>query len=212
MPLYTTIHHDVHTQILVWKITESYEQLIQEVPLKEKSATRIQNMKSMLHRRAFLSVRKLLQEVGYSDFDLHYDAFGKPYFNDDNHISISHSHEFATIMLSNQNIGIDIEQQREKIGRIADKFVEGEYRFLNPEVESNYVKKLTVIWGAKEAIFKIRNEAGISFKDHIEVAPFKIHQKQTTALLDFEKTKTNYDIFFEEVENFTIVYAFEKGI
>ena len=209
MPLYKTIHHDFNTQILIWKITESFEQLSSEVPLKEKSALRLESMKSELHRRAFLSVRKLLQEIGYSDFDLHYDEFGKPYFNDDNHISISHSHEFASIVLSDQNIGIDLELQRPKIVRIADKFVETESEFLNPQ-KTDYVKKLTVIWGAKEAIFKIRNEAGISFKDHIEVTAFEIHQKQTTAILNFENKSIEYDIFFEEVENFTLVYAFEK--
>ncbi|WP_309642677.1 4'-phosphopantetheinyl transferase superfamily protein [Flavobacterium sp.] len=210
MPLYKTISVNPTTKILLWKITESFEEISSGMQLKEKSALRLNNMKSELHQRAFLSVRKLLHEAGYSDFDLHYDAFGKPYFDDGKHISISHSHEFSSIILSNQNVGIDLEMQRDKITAIAHKFAETESHFLNP-TEKDYIQKLTVIWGAKEAIFKIRNEVGISFKDHIRIHPFEINQKQTNATLDFENKKTQYAIFFEEVENFTLVYAFEKS-
>ena len=210
MPLHKIINHDSNSKILVWKITETYEQLLGAVTLKEKSLLRLGGMKSELHQRAFLSVRKLLQEIGYTDADLHYDAFGKPYFDNGTHISISHSHEFASIMVSDRNVGIDLEMQRDKIITIAHKFADVESVFLNPESE-DYIKKLTVIWGAKEAIFKIRNEVGISFKDHIKVRPFEVAQKQTTAMLNFENKAIEYDIFFEEIENFTLVYAFAKA-
>lgn len=209
MPLHKIIIVNPTSKILIWKITESFESLSNEVKLKEKSAQRLRVMKSELHQRAFLSVRKLLQEIGYSDSDLHYDQFGKPYLENGKCISISHSHEFASIMISDQNIGIDLEMQREKITAIAHKFAEVESSFLNPH-EKDYIKKLTVIWGAKESIFKIRNEFGISFKDHIEVAPLEINQKQTTAILNVDQKHIKYNIFFEEVENFTLVYAFEK--
>ena len=209
MPLHQIIAVNATSKILLWKITESFEELSDSVKLKDKSALRMCGMKSQLHQRAFLSVRKLLQEIGCSDFDLHYDAFGKPYFENGKHISISHSHEFASVMISDENIGIDLEMQREKIIAIAHKFAETETHFLNQNAQ-DYVKKLTVIWGAKEAIFKIRNEFGISFKDHIQVMPFEIYQKQTIALLNFENKQIEYNIFFEEIENFTLVYAFEK--
>jgi hypothetical protein len=39
-------------------------------------------MKSEMHQRAFLSVRMLLQQVGHTDFDLYYDAFGKPHLKE----------------------------------------------------------------------------------------------------------------------------------
>jgi len=210
MPLYKTIHFTSNTQILVWKITESYEQLFHEVQLNEKSLLRLDGMKSELHQRAFLSVRKLLQEVGYTDFDLHYDEFGKPYFLDGKHVSITHSHQFSSIILSDEIVGIDIEMQREKIIRIADKFVNSkELNRLKSIDTQDYIKKLTVKWGAKEAIFKIRNEKGISFKDHIQVNPFEIEDQKTTAILEMENIKQQFFIYFEEFENFTLVYAFE---
>ena len=216
MPLYKIINFSSTTQILIWKITESLEDLLSQVVLKEKTQLRFNGMKSQLHQRAFLSVRKLLQEAGYSDFDLQYDESGKPHLNPNNchnepiEVSISHSHNFSTLIISDQKVGIDIEMQRDKIIRIADKFVDYEFHFLEPETIQKYIRKLTVIWGAKEAIFKIRNEPGISFKDHIWVNSFEIEDKKTIATLEMDNVKHQFSIYFEEFERFTLVYAFEK--
>ncbi|PWA04561.1 4'-phosphopantetheinyl transferase family protein [Flavobacterium psychrotolerans] len=212
MPLYQITNFNDSTQILVWKITESLEELQDEVLLNDINAIRLNGMKSQMHQRAFLSVRKLMLEAGYSDFDLYYDQFGKPYLKDGKHISITHSHEFSAIIISDKIVGIDIELQREKIVLIADKFVnENELHRLKSKGVQDYIKKLTVKWGAKESVFKIRNEQGISFKNHIWVYPFEINEKKATALLQMESVKKQFSIHFEEIENFTLVYAFEKN-
>ena len=211
MPLYKTINFSPTTRILVWEITESFEELLGNVVLKEKTQLRLNKMKSEMHQRAFLSVRMLLKEAGYTDYELHYDEFGKPYFLDGKHISITHSHHFSAIIISDETVGIDLEMQREKIIRIADKFVnETELNRLKSFDSQDYIKKLTVKWGAKEAIFKIRNEKGISFKDHIQVNIFEIEDQKTTAILEIDKIKKQFFIYFEEFEEFTLVYAFEK--
>ena len=210
MSLYSTILHDSKTEILVWKITESLDQLLLEATLNEKSKARLNAMKSVSQQRGYLSVRKLLQEKNYSDFDLYYDEFGKPHLSDGKHISVSHSHEFSSIILSDENCGIDLEMQREKITTIAHKFAKNEFGFLNTSVKNSYIRQLTVIWGVKEAIFKIRNEPGISFNDHIQVDTFDLTTKKTKAVLNFGTIQINYEIFFEEIENYTLVFAFEK--
>ena len=211
MPLYKTINYSPSTQILIWEITESFEELLGKVILKEKTQARLNKMKSEMHQRAFLSVRMLLKEAGYTDYELHYDEFGKPYFRDGKHVSITHSHHLSAIITSDETVGIDIEMQREKIIRIADKFVNPtELNRLKSFDLQDYIKKLTIKWGAKEAIFKIRNEKGISFKDHIQVNPFEIEDQKTTAILELENIKQQFSIHFEEFEGFTLVYAFEK--
>jgi len=212
MPLFKTININSTTQLLVWKITESYEQLISEVKLKEKSRLRLDGMKSELHQCAFLSVRKLLQEVGFSDFDLHYDEFGKPHLETGQHISITHSHEFSAIIISDKIVGIDMDLQRDKIVTIDYKFVnDAELNRLKNLDNKEYIRKLTIKWGAKEAIFKIRNERGISFKDHIRVSTFELVEKQTLAHLHFGGLIKDFRIYFEEIENFELVFAFEKN-
>ena len=210
MPLYKTINFSPTTQILVWEITETFDDLFDQVLLNDINMIRVKNMKSELHQRGFLSVRKLLQEAGYNDFDLYYDESGKPHLKHEKFISITHSFHFSAIIISDQKAGIDIEMQRDKIIRIADKFVDYEFHFLKPEKIQEYIQKLTVIWGVKESIFKIRNEKGISFKDHIKVNPFEIDENNTTAILEMENIKQQFSIYFEEIKNFTLVYAFEK--
>lgn len=227
MPLFKTINFNSTTQILVWKITETFEELFGQVVLNDSNRIRLDGMKSEMHQRAFLSVRKLLQEAGYTDLDLYYDAFGKPHINGEKHISITHSHDFSAIIISDETVGIDIELQRDKIIRIADKFCDSEFQFLSrsfgTEKKEEYIRKLTVIWGAKEAIFKIRNEKGISFKDHIKVNTFELEDKQTIAELHFDGLVKDFKIHFEEIDpspesfrdeqakqNFTLVYALEN--
>lgn len=210
MPLLKTINCNPTTEILLWKITESLAELSSEVTLNPKNQQRFNGMKSELHQRAFLCVRKLLQLKGYTDFDLEYDQFGKPHLKDGKHISISHSHEYATIIISDEITGIDIELQRDKIIRIADKFVEPEWEFLDKENQEN-IRKLTVIWCVKESIFKIRNEAGISFKDHIHVHPFEIKDKSGIADLHFQNSVIQFKYHFIEIDNFTLVYAFQQN-
>ena len=212
MPLFKTIQFSSTTQILVWKISESYEELYDAIILNDKNSIRLAGMKSQLHQRAFLSVRKLFQLAGYSDFDLYYDQFGKPNLTDGKYISITHSHDFSAIIISNETVGIDIELQRDKIIKIADKFCDTEFQFLNPEDKEEFIRKLTVIWGAKEAIFKIRNEKGISFRDHIKVNLFDLHNEETIAELHFNNLVKDFKIYFEEIEGFTLVYAFQEGI
>ncbi|PWA10219.1 4'-phosphopantetheinyl transferase family protein [Flavobacterium laiguense] len=218
MPLYKTINVNPSTQILVWEITESFQELFDAVVLNESNTIRLNGMKSEMHQRAFLSVRKLFQESGYTDFDLYYDEFGKPHLHDGKHISITHSHQFSAIILSDEVVGIDIELQREKIIRIADKFADTEFSYLITNEKTEYIRKLTVIWGAKEAIFKIRNEKGISFKDHIKVNTFEMNDAQTKTELHFDGIIRGFKVCFEEFEsnddkgfeqNFILVYAFE---
>ena len=214
MSLHKTINFNSTTQVFVWKITESYEDLFNEVVLNDSNLKRLGGMKSELHQRGFLSVRKLLQVAGYTDFDLYYDEFGKPHLKDDKYISITHSHHFSAIIVSDETAGIDIELQRDKIIRIADKFCDSETQFLSRSFErenkQEYIRKLTVIWGAKEAIFKIRNEKGISFKDHIKVSDFELQGSLGKAELHFDSIIKDFKIYFEEIDNFTLVYAFEK--
>ena len=210
MPLYKSHSIANNSTLFVWKITESFDELSVAIQLNENSIERVSKMKSELHRRAFLSIRHLLKFAGYSDFDLYYDHTGKPYLKDGNHISISHSHEFATIIISSEFVGIDIEKQREKSIKIANKFChQSELSFLDPSNISEYIAGITILWGAKEAIFKICNIKGISFKNNISVTPFEFTNNKTIAKLNLQNISEYYDIYFDEFEGFTLVYAFK---
>ena len=100
MPLYKTLSPNSQTTVKIWKIEESYDQLISDLDLRPESLTRVLSMKSELHQRGFLSVRHLLKAFGYTDQDLFYDANGKPHLKDGNHISITHSFTFSGVIVS----------------------------------------------------------------------------------------------------------------
>jgi 4'-phosphopantetheinyl transferase len=206
MPLHISHNHDADTILLVWKITESLENLLDQVLLTDRSIFRLGNMKSVSHKCGFLAVRMLLQHAGYQDRDLHYDALGKPNLADGRQISISHSHDMSAIILSDKVVGLDMELRRNKIAIIADKFMES--TLVLDKDDADYVRKLTVNWGIKEAIFKIRNEQGISFKDHIHAAAFEMSDKKTTAQLHFENLIRTFEVYFQEIDDYTVVYAF----
>ena len=158
MPLHLQQNIGPKTKLYVWRIAETFEDLFDEIHLTDWNIVRVMSMKSEQHKLGFLSVRKLFQAAGYSDFDVAYDKTGKPHLGDGHHISISHSHGFSAIIVSDVTVGIDLELMRDKISRIADKFTsEEEEAYLDASAD-DYVPKLTVIWGVKEAIFKIRNE------------------------------------------------------
>ena len=126
MPLYKTFTPNSQTTVKIWKITESYNDLLNTIKLRPANLDRVLGMKSELHRRGFLSVRHLLKEFGYTDEDLFYDENGKPHLNDGKYISITHSFIFSAVIISDNVGGIDGEKQRDKITIIAHKFIDYE--------------------------------------------------------------------------------------
>ena len=206
MPLFKTIAPNSQTSVKIWKITESYDELMQSVTLKQDTLQRVTGMKSELHQRGFLSVRKLLAEFGYEDADLFYDENGKPHLKDGKNISITHSFIFSAVIVSECIVGIDIEKQRDKITIIAHKFIDYEFEYLI-ENEADYIKKLTAIWCVKESLYKLFATPGLSFKKYFLVIPFSIDDKETVAWIDYEDKKHRYHIHFLEFEGFTCAYA-----
>lgn len=206
MPLYKTIIPNSQTIVKIWKITESYDDLMHSIVLKPESLERVLGMKSELHQRGFLSVRHLLADFGYEDADLFYDENGKPHLKDGKQISITHSFNFSAVIVSDDLVGIDVEKQRPKITIIAHKFIDFENDYLN-ENDIDYVNKLTVIWCVKESLYKLFAKPGLSFKKYFFVIPFTLYDDKTIAWIDYENKKHRYNIHFLEFEGFTCAYA-----
>ena len=208
MPLLKTIALNDYTQLFVWKISETFDELFQSVALKDVSMARVESMKSESHQRGFLAVRRLLMEAGYSDFDLYYDQFGKPHLGNGKHISISHSHDFSVIVLSDVNVGADLEILKEKTLKLAPRYMDVSH--LENLSKSDELIKATVVWGIKESVFKIKNEIGISFKDNIFEDDFNLEDKRCGVSLKFNDKTERFNIVFEFIENYVFVCAFSS--
>ena len=81
MPFYKEIFINEHTVAYFWKITEDSTWFNEKSVLNDNSKLRLQSMQSVAHKKGFLAVRMLLQHINLNDFDLYYDAFGKPHLN-----------------------------------------------------------------------------------------------------------------------------------
>ena len=206
MPLYKTLTPNSQTIVKIWKITESFEELMHPLTLNNNSLQRVSGMKSDIHRRGFLSIRHLLRSLGYTDKDLYYDDNGKPHLADGSFISITHSFNFSAIIVSKKPVGIDIEKQRKKIQLIAKKFIGYEFEYLDT-MHDDYVRNLTVIWCIKESLYKLYATPGLSFRQHTLVIPFMLDDKTTVSWIDYKDKKKRYMANFFEFEGFTCAYT-----
>ncbi len=223
MPYYKEIIINEYTIAYFWKISEDNTWFYKKALLNEKSLSRLKTMQSVVHQKGFLAVRMLLQHIDLSDFDLFYDAFGKPYLEVEGqkskvksnkneninlirkHISISHSHEFSCICISAKPVGIDMEKCKEKTLKITSKYMDVSQ--LENLSESDKIIKATVIWGIKESIFKLKNEKGISFPKHIFELPFHLTDGKGNAQLIFNNTTEDFQFQFDIIEDYAFVCA-----
>ena len=179
MPLHQRIIIDEHTQILIWHIEEPLETLKKDLLLAEADKIRFQKRKIISHQKEFMATRKLLMEAGIAPVNLSHDPDGTPRLESGQMLSISHTETVAGIAIGENNLGIDIETFRSKIHKIAPRFLHTAETFALEGGQST--EKLTLIWTAKEALYKALKQKGIIFSKQLCVAKFKWGDKQGSA-------------------------------
>jgi len=205
MPFYKSYSPNVSTTVKVWKISESYKELISSIFLNKLSLNKLENIKSENKKRELLSVRHLLLEFGYSDKDLYYNESGKPLLIDGKNISISHSTLFSVIIVSDLNVSVDIEKVSDKILRVSDKFIDYEYTYLS--VINCEKMRLTYIWCIKECLYKISSsKLSYIFKDKCIVLPFSINDSLVVSWLKFNDLTNSYNSYLHNFEGYNLVY------
>jgi 4'-phosphopantetheinyl transferase len=178
MPVIYHKNIDADTILAVWKIEESEEHLLAGLQLKQHELefiSSINNGKRLLHWLSTrLLLRTMLNTTAYIDCRM--DDHGKPYLvNFDNEISLSHSYDYAAVMISkNKKVGVDIELIKPKIQRIRQKFLSDDELGLKM---SENIESLYVCWCAKEAIYKWNGRKGLEFKRDIRIAPFELKEE-----------------------------------
>ncbi|OYU84795.1 MAG: 4-phosphopantetheinyl transferase [Flavobacterium sp. BFFFF2] len=208
MPIVATFTQPFNTRIHIWHCIEPENELLKALTLTDRSLSRLQQMKSESHRMCFLAVRQILLIEGFQDGDLIYDENGKPSLKNGLYVSISHSHLAATLAISEQPIGVDIELIRDKIANIDFKF-SSEPFLLERRLSPNYISELTVVWGVKEALFKIVNQVGISYKNDILVSTFEITDGQTKAVWTHLGLQRHFNVSFAQWDQWMLVWVFE---
>jgi phosphopantetheine--protein transferase-like protein len=201
---------DDNTEFALWKIEEEATELYNKLQLDSHEKAYFEKISKSKRHLHWLGTRVLLRTMLRTDeyIDCKVDVHGKPYLvNLPYHISFSHSFDYAAVMLSrNAPVGIDIELVKEKVERIAEKFMRpAEMNFIE---EAHKIEHLYVCWCAKEAIYKCYGQKEVSFADNILLQPFGFAKAGTLqARLNKGEVDINYKVEYLQYEDYMVGYV-----
>ena len=142
--------------IIVAEIIETPDILfnILQNDLSKIELIKYNKFKNDKRRTEWLGVRFLLKNMLNNYYEIKYTKYGKPFIEGSKYISVSHSSNFVSIIISSKkNTAVDIEIISSKILRTAKKFIYlNELSFFK---EDEKVKKAYLNWCCKETLFKI---------------------------------------------------------
>ena len=195
MGIVKTFYPNNNSIISIWKIKESIEEL-------NKLVDNNLELKNIIKQKEYLSSRLLIKDM-CENFNIKYSSIiknsdGKPFLKNKNEfISISHKFPYSVAIINKKKeCGIDIEKINEKVLYIKNKF-------LSKSELSNVgksVKKATVFWSIKEAIYKIKGKT-IPFKK------IRILKNDTNKKYVVKINELKYKIKILELDNHIISYS-----
>ncbi|MFW9875479.1 MAG: KR domain-containing protein, partial [Candidatus Thorarchaeota archaeon] len=154
------------------------------------------------------------KDATYQDFEIQKDENGKPFYFSikENqkiplYLSISHSHEFSTAIISKKLVGIDLEIVEPR----SSSFYKEVFTDTERQAISEDPRLGTIYWTAKEAFSKAIGEGlKINFRD-IELNYNKKEQKFTLKFnngsLDFSRILKNIQLKVESTNKYILSYC-----
>ena len=172
MPLYR-IYRNRDLTVGIWKVDETVEQLcsmFHQFSVYEEGFARFSSEK---RKQEWLAVRVLLKELCGEEKTIAYLPSGKPYLEDGSlHVSFSHTNGYVAVAIHpSVEVGIDIEQYGTRVRRVASRFIREDEWVSVDAGDETYA--LLLHWSAKETMFKLMEDAGVDFIDHLHILPFE---------------------------------------
>ena len=205
MPFLKNIIIDDQTKIMIWKVILGE---LNHNDLNNEDKKLLKQKKSDILREQFLAIRKILA-IENSNYKITYDLDGKPNLNNEYNISISHSHEIAAIVISdNFKVGIDVQLKEIKILNIQNKFLNKFEKLSFGENPSLDI--LAMIWTSKESIYKAIGLKGISFSENIKINKVVEKDKTGQGYYINGEEKLKFDLKFFYIDEYIICYAYQS--
>ena len=159
MPRLSVENINTHTTLLVWKITETEEQLQSQLLESVLETIANKNYKSKSRRLEVMATYALLtSHLKTPSVIIDHNSNGQPLL-DGFHISISHTNGYACVLLSTQKVvAIDIEYRSDRIERIRSKFLRSDEAFTS-------IEDLLLVWSAKETLYKYFSEDDLMYNE-----------------------------------------------
>ena len=190
------------TKIKLWKVMLG-ELSSKELNKDDKKLFKLK--KNNILREQFLATREILA-LENSDYIITYDLDGKPILNSEFNISISHSHEIAALVISNNlKFGMDVQFKESKILNIQNKFL-NEFEKINIGHDPS-IDILTMIWTSKESIYKAIGLKGISFSENIKIDKVTVKDKIGKGYYINGTEKVKFDLKFFYLDEYIVCYA-----
>jgi 4'-phosphopantetheinyl transferase EntD len=210
MPIFYQHNINEFTKLGIWHITEGEDFFLANVPLKR-------DVSHPQKRLQHLAGRYLLTEL-FPDFPLEEILIAdtrKPYLVDEKyHFSISHFGNYAAAIVSSMNrVGVDVEKVTPVVEKIREKFlspVESAIAFEGIEKSGHRLRQLTLLWSAKESIFKWYSLGGVDFREHIRwKEPYFIRSGELSELcFEFKKeTPIPLSVFYKIFDDLVLTFV-----
>lgn len=208
MPL---VHSETVTlgcQLMIWKLTESLEELQQTLPSfvdqEELLATsHPQKKREWMAGRILLN--QLVSSTGQTFQGLRKDEHGKPFLKNSTHyISLTHTIDYiAAVIHPTKQVGIDMERKHEKLLRTSRKYMtQSEMEQAQSDIPSH-----CIYWCAKEAMYKLNGRKKVSFKDDITIKGVIPTATLGLGVLYDEGSLVEATIYIRWVEDYCLVVA-----
>jgi len=212
MPLKLKISEVHNTTVLVWHLKEDISFFKNALQLNRGQQEELDNY-NFKRKMEWLSTRYLLglMKKDFNPDQFKKDKYGKPYLlNSDSYISISHSHEYATLILSDKVVGIDIQKKHENIQRISHKFISEEE--LKYTMNENKILHMHINWGAKESMYKGYGKKELGFIRHMSIDPYKLSSGTTsfTGTVTKDEIIEHYNLYTQTINDYVLVYAIQN--
>jgi len=201
---------DAQSRIALWKIEESEEELIAMLQLDDAELAKLRTLAKGKRTLHWLATRVLLRYLLQTPEFIRCpsDVNGKPYLPDFPYeISLTHSYDYAGVMLSTNGVcGIDLEIVKDKVVKIKNKFLKPEeLSFIKKE---NEIDQLYACWCAKEAVYKLQGNKGVSFYQDMTIEPFTYtHQGVMKLNLGKDENIQNFNVFYERFNEYMLGYV-----
>jgi len=195
----------------MWHLTEDEDYFIADMDKFSASPEKLEEIKVEQRRKEWLCSRHLgwsiAKELEGSCDGVWSDSLNKPHIkNSSLQISISHAKPYVAVLVHrNASCGVDIEEKKEKLLRLAPKFLtQRELDLVNGSLDA-----IAIGWGAKEAIYKLYGRKSLIFKEHIFL--YKLDEIQQNGSIRSElkanNIVTNIEIKYEQFENHILAYT-----
>ncbi len=178
----------------------------EDVFLYEEEREQLQLIGHPRRKLEFIGIRHLRNCMGLNT-PIKYALSGKPFMEQsDQFISIAHCPEFYSLAKSTFEIGIDIELLQRDTSHLVDKFSTDEELKLNPKMS---LKEWALeLWCAKEAVYKLANIPGLSFKNDIRINRRAIVNGQIRLFGSIRKVNQDFEIRVAKTDQLLLAVAF----